>query len=97
MRPGVYRLEDQGLRFVKEGASLSVCRGKEDFLVTCAVPEAGTIIEPNAAICKVQSLGNILDPENKRELTENAKKVVKNIYGRLRLREASKVEAVGTR
>ncbi|MEA3490138.1 MAG: ATP-grasp domain-containing protein [Candidatus Omnitrophota bacterium] len=93
--PGIYRLEGRNLVFVRAGASLKDCRGRDDILITCGVPGPGTPVEPNAPICKVQIRTNALNPVNKRTLTSRNRKIVLNVYEKLSLKEAKKTELVG--
>ena len=90
--PGAYRPEGRNLTFIREGSSLDVCRNNKDVLVTCGVPKAYTVIEPNAPICKIQTRGSALDPAGKRKLSPETKKIVAGIYSKFGLKDASKVE-----
>jgi predicted ATP-grasp superfamily ATP-dependent carboligase len=89
--PGLYHLEDNNLRFVKESASLSDCRDQNDILITCGVPKSNTIIESNAPICKIQMLKSVLDPVNKKEFTLEARKIVSAAYDKFKLETEEKV------
>ena len=85
LKPGAYKLKGNTLKFRKETASLAEC-AKDDILVTCAVPAPDTVIEPNAPICKIQSLSGALDESSRTELSGRMKKAVKSVYDMLALK-----------
>ncbi len=89
--PGVYNADSRGLNLRKEGATLNTCASRGDILITCGVPRPLTVIEPDAAICKVQMLRNVLNPGNKRTLTPEAKKIIAGVYNKLELKATGKV------
>ena len=92
LEPGVYRLEDHNLNFMRRSASLASCRNQDDIMVTCGIPAPDTIVEPNAPICKVQMLKSGLDPANRSRLSKETKEIVMNVYKKLRLRERNKIK-----
>jgi len=94
-RPGIYRLNGKDLCFVRESASLSDCRGQDDVLVTCAVPEPYTRVESGAPLCKMQMRGNAMDPAGRRSVTERAGSILSQIYNGLKLKEADEAQVAG--
>jgi hypothetical protein len=78
--PGIYRYGGTGLEYKKKTAVLTGSEADGDFLVTCAVPESGKIVENNAPLCKIQSLKNVVDPYNKNKLDKDAADVINGIY-----------------
>ncbi|MGB2599626.1 MAG: ATP-grasp domain-containing protein [Candidatus Omnitrophota bacterium] len=96
LTPGVYSGEGRRLVLQKEGASIDDCR-RTDFLVTCGVPKSFMVIEPNAPICKIQSLREALDPSDRRSLSQDTRKAASNVYAKLKLKEEREVEAIGAR
>ncbi len=96
IKPGVYAVNEGNLEFVREGVSINSCRSKEEYLVTCGVPYVKTVVKPNAPICKVQTLNNLVDRRGKRELTDESKKVIRMVYDMLDLRVPEGVIPVNT-
>jgi hypothetical protein len=93
LTPGVYSREGRKLTLQKEGAALADCR-RTDFLVTCGIPASFVTVEPNAPICKIQSLKEALQPQGKRSLSPEMKRAVAAVYAGLKLKEVREVEAV---
>lgn len=90
--PGIYRYEDGKMSFLRQGATLDDCENTEEILITCGVTEKDMLIEPNAPICKIQTLGSVVDDFNKRgEISKKMKKVVSYVYNILKLKEITKV------
>ena len=93
LSPGVYNLEGGNLRFVREGLSVLDCRNIDEFVITCSVPERGKLIEKDAPLLKLQSLGSFLNSDLK-NLNSRTKRIVKRIYERLSLRTLHTVIAL---
>ncbi len=87
VKPGIYGYDLDELRFIREASGLDECR-EGDILLTCSLPRAGTILEANAPICKVQFRQRIMD-ENNKDISLFAKCVVREIYKRLVLEPKS--------
>ncbi|MFQ5952821.1 MAG: hypothetical protein ACE5JK_05390, partial [Candidatus Omnitrophota bacterium] len=92
LKPGVYRKEGRKFVLRKESASIADCHGRDDVLVTCAVPRRYSVIEPNAPICKIQLLREALEPERKRMLSPDVRSIVSRVYTKLGLKSESEVE-----
>lgn len=91
IRPGVYAFNGDDLGFVRSGASLGSCDSDKEYLVTCAVPYGGTVVKPNAPICKVQALNSLVDRRGMNKLTDEAGKAIKLVYKMLDLRVAHEI------
>jgi len=103
LRPGIYHMKRQGLVFKRPSASLRDCRSGEDILITSGIPRQYTVVEPNAPICKVQMLANAVGVSDKRRLTSRTRRIIKDVYEKLGLRdvegkniEHGKVPVLGT-
>jgi predicted ATP-grasp superfamily ATP-dependent carboligase len=92
LSPGAYRPGKDGLMLIRKGASLDICREDNDILITCGVPGVGKMIEPNAPICKVQMRGNALDNAGKRELSPETRKIIYDVYNKLKLKNVHETE-----
>ncbi|MDP8298776.1 MAG: ATP-grasp domain-containing protein [Candidatus Tantalella remota] len=95
LEPGIYRSDGGELSFVRHAASLADCESERDILITCGVPGKGTVVEPNAPVCKVQLLKNIIDPSNLQYLTAEGREIVKDVYRKLNLKTVRKTEMAG--
>ncbi|MFH1847172.1 MAG: ATP-grasp domain-containing protein [Candidatus Omnitrophota bacterium] len=89
--PGVYAAENGSLTFKEKSVFFGSCQNENDMLITCGVPSFETEIEPNAAICKIQTQESFLQTGSSRKITEDAKNIVAGVYKNLRLRDAEKV------
>ena len=87
LEPGAYRLNGNDIDLVTEGATLADVKDKGNCLITCAVPPKGTVVEANAPLCKVQMFKAVVSEKNNKELTEEAKKIVKAVYRKLHLQK----------
>lgn len=92
--PGVYEFKEKELKFIKEAATLDECRDSGDILVTCGVPEQTKVIGPEAPLCKIQRLAKMVVSENNRELTDEMKEIVGQVYEKLALKTAGEMERV---
>jgi len=97
LSPGVYRMENGSLEPVKKGASFDLLQGKDEVLVTCGIPKQYSEIIPNAPVCKIQSKKSLLNISSKKNLSQEAKKIVKSVYKELALKAASRSELVGAK
>jgi hypothetical protein len=59
--PGVYAVTDQTIAYRREGLSLSDCQNEDEFIVNCAVPHLGTLVQPGAPLLKIQTLRRVLE------------------------------------
>lgn len=71
--PGVYRLKNNKLQHIRPGLMLSDCKDKDEFVISCAVPLKGEIVEPAASILRFQTFKSVVDNTYKRfnEWTKN--------------------------
>ncbi len=88
LTPGVYRMRKGNLEKVVGGASLSDVIMTGDILITCGVPDEFTVVEANTPICKVQTLGPVLDQGGRRMLSERIRTAISCVYDGLGLKEA---------
>ena len=83
--PGIYTANRKGhLDYARPGLSLLDCVGTDEFLITCAVPSVGTIVEPGASLLKIVTLGSIIDIETGR-LNSRASAISEEVYDRMKL------------
>ncbi|MBU0571896.1 MAG: ATP-grasp domain-containing protein [Candidatus Omnitrophica bacterium] len=92
LTPGVYRFKKGKFEKAAEGASLTDVVAMEDILITCGVPKMLTIVEPNAPICKIQTLGPVLEQGSGKTLSESIKMAISCVYDGLKLKEADKAK-----
>ena len=64
--PGIYSIKCERVVFERPGLSSEDCKTEDEFVVTCAVPRTGTVVDPEAPLLKIQTLGEALDSEAKR-------------------------------
>ena len=95
IEPGIYHFDGGKLSFLRHAASLADCESERDILITCGLPRKGTVVEPNAPICKVQSLNNIIDPSNLKHLTAEGREIVADVYRKLELKTVRRTEMAG--
>ncbi len=71
--PGVYRLENNRLKYIRPGFMLSDCKDENEFVISRAVPLKGEIVEPDASIMRFQTFKSVVDNTYKRfnEWTKN--------------------------
>ena len=93
LQGGVYALKGEGLVFKRNGVTVEDCTDKGDVLITCGIPGTYTKVEANAPICKVQTKRNMLEPGNRRTLTQEGKLIVSSVYKQLALKDLDKVDA----
>lgn len=87
LSPGVYAFKGDDLQFIREGLSFLDCHNRDQFVITCSVPEKDKLVEKNAPLLKIQSLSSFLDCDWK-NLNKWAKKIVNRVYKKLNLLEA---------
>ncbi len=93
LEPGVYRSKRESLEKVAEGATLADVSSMSDILITCAVPKQFTIVEANAPICKIQTLGPVLQQGCRRVLSGKIKTAISCVYAGLGLKEMEEEKA----
>jgi len=79
LSPGVYRLVDGQLRFVRQGLSLFECMEQGEFVVTCAVPQIGRTVRSRSPLLKIQTFEQILNMNTNR-LNAWASTIVQEVY-----------------
>ncbi|MFH1309081.1 MAG: ATP-grasp domain-containing protein [Candidatus Omnitrophota bacterium] len=83
--PGAYFFGEKGLCLITEGVSFSAGQKKEEIILTSGVPGKGIGLEPNASICKIQVQTSVLNPDDKKNLSDEMKEIVLDVYGMFEL------------
>jgi len=78
VKPGVYKLENNELKYLREGYKLQHLKSKEEFAIAEGILIKKSHLSPNRRICRVMTLKNVL--ENHKELTPWAKTVVEELH-----------------
>ncbi len=82
--PGRYLTNDGFLKHIKFNSW--TVPSKNDLVITCGVPETGTLVENRATILKLYSRAPALD-DSKKSLTDIFKKIALQVYDSLDLRK----------
>ncbi|MEW5768183.1 MAG: ATP-grasp domain-containing protein [bacterium] len=80
-RSGIYRIEREQLKWLKEGCSIEDCGSEDEFLIITA--SEGKQINPDIEYARIQTLGRILDIDLK--LKPDLKKMVRQIYAAMKV------------
>lgn len=79
LRSGVYVMEDNELKYIREGYRLGDLKGRREFILTDAIPYKNTVLKPHERVLKILTFEKIMDKENYK-LNNWAEKVVERIY-----------------
>lgn len=66
LRPGIYKIKDGKLKYLRDGISLLCLKDEDEFVIGCAVPPKGEIIEPDASILRIQTYKSVFETKTKR-------------------------------
>lgn len=80
LKPGVYILKRNNLKFVREGYKLNDLYSEKEFLITDGVPWKGSAFSPNRRLCRIITLSNLLDGTEANKLTPWAEQIAKRVY-----------------
>jgi hypothetical protein len=84
IEPGVYKMQNSKLRFVREGYELKHLKDKDEFLLTDGIQKKGAKIQPFQRLCRVLAKDRVLN-ENLNDLTPEVKKFIKLVYEKLKV------------
>jgi len=78
VEPGVYRIEEKKLRYLRPGYKLGHLRNEEEFIITGGVLPSGEWVGANRRLCRVLTLAPVLS--SYRDLNSWAKRIVRLVY-----------------
>lgn len=78
IKPGVYKLSKDRIKYLRPGYDLKHLKEKEEFLITESVPLKKSHFSPNRRICRILSLNQVLDISN--QLNPWASQVAQSVY-----------------
>ncbi|MBU1176835.1 MAG: ATP-grasp domain-containing protein [Patescibacteria group bacterium] len=80
LKAGIYKLENNKLKYLREGYDLKHLKDKEEFLLADGVPFKKSHFSPNRRLCRILTLNSVLDSSNYRILNPWAKQVAEVVY-----------------
>ncbi len=79
IKAGVYKLKSDKLLYLRPGYDLKHLKNEEEFLLTDGVPFKKSRFSPNRRLCRILTLGRVLDNSFK-QLNPWAKQVSQSVY-----------------
>jgi len=80
VKAGIYKLENNKLKYLREGYDLKHLKDKEEFLLADGVPFKKSHFSPNRRICRILTLNSVLDDSDYKRLSPWAKQVAETVY-----------------
>ncbi|MFH1611892.1 MAG: ATP-grasp domain-containing protein [bacterium] len=84
LTPGIYKLNNDKLQYLRRGYKLQHLRNEDEFLITEGVPMLKAHFSPNRRLCRILTLAPVLEKHNKLNLW--AKKVAHATYKEFKIR-----------
>ncbi|PIU42816.1 MAG: hypothetical protein CO034_01415 [Parcubacteria group bacterium CG_4_9_14_0_2_um_filter_35_11] len=84
VRPGIYRIANNKLRFLRFGYKFSHLKRKGEFLLTEGLQKKGTKIEPYQRITRILTQEQVLDTTLK-DITQKTKKIIKLVLNKFKI------------
>ena len=80
LKAGIYKLENNKLKYLRTGYDLKHLKDKEEFLLADGVPFKKSHFSPNRRLCRILTLNSVLDSSDYRILSPWAKQVAEIVY-----------------
>lgn len=80
LRGGVYKIEKEGIKFVKNGFEMQdIDNPEEEFIITDGVPIKGKIFRKGKKLLRIITREKVLSPESDTKLNSQANRIIKNV------------------